>query len=144
MGYRKDPLREGRPIILHVTSGGNEAGPKNDPRTWRIARWTGAAWQEHDVLVSDNNYDTGSVYIESETLRGRIQREKQLSLDDALQITREVAEGMVSPAIPRTSSGWLGVAVTYAGGTLDSSRTEPQISMHRMYLLQWRRQPEPD
>jgi hypothetical protein len=57
-----------QPVILYLTSRGNEAGPKNDPRTWRIARWTGDAWENHDVLVSNNNYDTGSLYIESPSL----------------------------------------------------------------------------
>ena len=33
-------------------------------------------------------------YIEGESLRGRLKREKQLSLDDALQIAREVADGL--------------------------------------------------
>jgi len=68
--YMKDVVfdLDDRPVILYLTSGGNEAGPKNDPRTWRIAHWTGSHWAEHDVLVSDNNYDTGSLYVESETL----------------------------------------------------------------------------
>jgi hypothetical protein len=68
--YLKDVVfdADNRPVVLYLTSGGNLAGPENDPRTWRIARWTGTAWQKHDVLVSDNNYDTGSLYIEGETL----------------------------------------------------------------------------
>ena len=32
---------EGRPVVLYLTSGGYEAGPKNDPRIWQTARWTG-------------------------------------------------------------------------------------------------------
>ena len=54
----------GRPVILYLTSGGWESGPKNDPRTWRTARWTGAKWEITGSIVSDNNYDTGSLYIE--------------------------------------------------------------------------------
>ena len=53
-----------RPVILFLTSKGYEAGPKNDPRTWTTARWTGAAWQIWPAFVSDNNYDMGSLYIE--------------------------------------------------------------------------------
>lgn len=54
----------GRPVILYLTSRGHEAGPANDPRLWRIAHWTGSAWQHHTVLQSDHNYDHGSLYIE--------------------------------------------------------------------------------
>jgi hypothetical protein len=55
-----------RPVILFITSKGYESGPKNDPRTWTTARWTGAAWQIRPVCTSDNNYDMGSLYIENE------------------------------------------------------------------------------
>ena len=56
---------EGRPIVLFVTSKGYESGPKNDPRTWRIARWTGTEWALHAITQSDSNYDMGSLYVES-------------------------------------------------------------------------------
>jgi len=56
--------KDQRPVILYLTSKGYEAGPKNDPRTWTTARWTGAAWQIRPAFVSDNNYDMGSLYIE--------------------------------------------------------------------------------
>lgn len=67
--YMKDVVfdSQNRPIILYLTSLGNEAGPHNDPRTWRTAHWTGKEWDKRDVLVSDNNYDTGSLYIESDS-----------------------------------------------------------------------------
>lgn len=59
---------QGRPIILFVLSKGYESGPVNDPREWRIAQWTGAAWTNRFTgIISDNNYDTGSLYIESDT-----------------------------------------------------------------------------
>jgi hypothetical protein len=57
----------GRPIILVVTSGGYESGPKNDPRTWTTARWTGHEWEVREGFSSDNNYDTGPLYVESDT-----------------------------------------------------------------------------
>ena len=69
--YMKDISYDakGNPIILHLTSGGNEPGPENMPRTWRTARWTGAEWDiQGGDIISDNNYDTGSLYIESERL----------------------------------------------------------------------------
>jgi len=55
-----------RPVILFLTSRGYEAGPKNDPRTWTTARWTGRKWQIRPVTTSDNNYDMGSLYIEDD------------------------------------------------------------------------------
>jgi len=58
--------KEQRPVILYLTSKGYEAGPKNDPRTWTTARWTGTAWQIWPAFTSDNNYDMGSLYIEED------------------------------------------------------------------------------
>ncbi len=52
------------PVILYVTSTGYEAGPKNDPRTWTLARWTGERWEFHEAVTSDSNYDMGSLYID--------------------------------------------------------------------------------
>ena len=53
---------EDHPAILFLTSRGYASGPKNGPRTWRFARWTGEAWRIHAVCTSDNNYDMGSLY----------------------------------------------------------------------------------
>jgi hypothetical protein len=66
--YLKDVQFEsdGHPVLLFLTSRGFESGPKNDPRTWRTARWTGSAWEIRDFAVSDNNYDFGSLYIEDD------------------------------------------------------------------------------
>jgi len=59
---------KGNPIILFVLSKGYESGPANGPREWRIVRWTGAEWKEQFTGIgSGNNYDTGPVYIESDT-----------------------------------------------------------------------------
>jgi hypothetical protein len=55
-----------RPVILFITSKGYESGPKNDPRTWTTARWTGTQWQIRPAFVSDNNYDMGSLFIEDD------------------------------------------------------------------------------
>jgi hypothetical protein len=57
---------KGMPVILFITSKGYESGPKNNPRTWTTARWTGNKWQIRKVCVSDNNYDMGSLYIEAD------------------------------------------------------------------------------
>ncbi|HUT35562.1 MAG TPA: BNR-4 repeat-containing protein [Planctomycetota bacterium] len=56
----------GNPVILYVTSKGYESGPKNNPRTWTTARWTGKEWDIQGSITSDNNYDTGCLHIESD------------------------------------------------------------------------------
>jgi hypothetical protein len=56
----------GKPVILFLTSRGYESGPKNDPRTWTTARWTGEEWDIRPAMTSDNNYDMGSLYIEDD------------------------------------------------------------------------------
>ncbi len=58
--------KKGMPVILFLTSKGYESGPKNNPRTWTTARWTGKKWQIRPAFVSDNNYDMGSLYIEDD------------------------------------------------------------------------------
>ncbi|HUT09376.1 MAG TPA: BNR-4 repeat-containing protein [Thermoguttaceae bacterium] len=55
-----------RPVILYLTSRGYESGPQNDPRTWTTACWTGRRWEIRPVTTSDNNYDMGSLYLESD------------------------------------------------------------------------------
>lgn len=54
------------PAILYLTSKGYASGPGNDPRTWRVARWSGKKWDIHPVTTSDSNYDMGSLYIEAD------------------------------------------------------------------------------
>ena len=56
----------GHPVILFLTSKGYESGPKNDPRQWKTARWTGRQWVFLPVTRSLNNYDHGSLYIEDD------------------------------------------------------------------------------
>ncbi|WP_245189490.1 BNR-4 repeat-containing protein [Lunatimonas salinarum] len=57
---------KGYPAILYVTSGGYEAGPSNNPRTWNLAYWTGSTWIFSEITSSDNNYDMGSIYLEAD------------------------------------------------------------------------------
>lgn len=59
---------QSRPVILFVTSKGPYPGPQNAPHTWNTARWTGSEWIFKPITVSDNNYDTGGLYIESDGL----------------------------------------------------------------------------
>ena len=58
--------QQDRPVLLYLTSRGYESGPKNDPRTWTIAHWTGDHWTYSTVTTSDNNYDFGQLWMESE------------------------------------------------------------------------------
>jgi hypothetical protein len=58
--------KKNEPIIMVISSKGYESGPKNNPRTWEIFSYTGNKWNNSNVTTSDNNYDTGSLYIESD------------------------------------------------------------------------------
>lgn len=66
--YLKDLRFEaaGHPVLLYLTSKGYQSGPQNDPRTWHTARWTGTQWDIRPAMTSDNNYDMGSLWIESD------------------------------------------------------------------------------
>jgi hypothetical protein len=59
---------DGHPVVLFITSDGPQPGPRNGPRAWNTARWTGSEWDIRPLATSDNNYDTGSLYIESDGL----------------------------------------------------------------------------
>jgi hypothetical protein len=66
--YLKD-LRidnNGYPLLLYITSKGYEAGPKNNPRTWTLARWNGEQWLVSTITQSDNNYDMGELWLVAE------------------------------------------------------------------------------
>jgi hypothetical protein len=56
--------RDGRPVILYITSAHFAPGPGGDPRWWTVARWTGRAWEFSEVARANHNYSTGSLYIE--------------------------------------------------------------------------------
>lgn len=49
----------GRPIILFLTSRGDQPGPAGDPRTLQLAAWDGAAWRISVLATCDNNEDNG-------------------------------------------------------------------------------------
>lgn len=54
---------DGQPVILFMTSGGYESGPKNDPRTFTTARWNGSEWVVREAMPCDNNYDFADLEI---------------------------------------------------------------------------------
>jgi len=66
--YMKDITldREGRPVVLVVTSNHHQPGPLGEPRIWTVAHWQGQAWQFYEVTQSTHNYDMGSLYIDAE------------------------------------------------------------------------------
>lgn len=55
---------KGNPVLMVVSSKGYQSGPENNPRTWEIFSFDGK-WNNSKVTNSDNNYDTGSIYIEA-------------------------------------------------------------------------------
>ena len=58
---------DGRPVVLYLTSKGYQSGPANDPREFTTAEWTGEDWRTAVITRGDNNYDFGSLYVESAT-----------------------------------------------------------------------------
>ena len=58
--------RDGRPVVLYITSTGPNPGPEHGPRVWFTSRWTGSGWERHRFTESDHNYDHGSLYIEAD------------------------------------------------------------------------------
>jgi hypothetical protein len=57
---------QGHPVILYLTTPGWEPGPKNSPRTFMTARWTGKTWEIRPLTTTDHNYDYGCFYIEKD------------------------------------------------------------------------------
>lgn len=58
---------DGNPVILYLTTTGYESGPKNGPRKWYTARWTGTEWKIQPFTNSDHNYDHGGLWIDPKT-----------------------------------------------------------------------------
>jgi len=57
--------KNGNPVVLVISSKGYQSGPENNPRTWEVFSFN-KKWNNSKVTTSDNNYDTGSLYIESD------------------------------------------------------------------------------
>jgi serine/threonine protein kinase/tetratricopeptide (TPR) repeat protein len=91
-------LRHDRPVALKVLHAelGQVLGPE---RFLREIRLCARLQHPHVLTVLDSGECEGRLwfampYIEGETLRGRLVREGQLPVDDALRITREVADAL--------------------------------------------------
>jgi eukaryotic-like serine/threonine-protein kinase len=97
--YLARDLRHERLVALKVLRPdlGAALGPERFTREIKVA-----AGLQHPHIVSV--YDSGTTpdgqlwftmpYVEGESLRARLEREKQLPIEDALQITREVADAL--------------------------------------------------
>ena len=55
--------KNGRPLLLYVTSRGHEPGPESGPREVCLSRWDGKAWQTSVISKTDHNYDMGSLWV---------------------------------------------------------------------------------
>ena len=91
-------LRHDRPVAFKVLHPDLAAtlGPE---RFQREIRTTARLQHPHILPVLDSGDATGQLWytmphVEGESLRDRLRRETQLPLDDALQITREVADAL--------------------------------------------------
>ena len=78
------------------------AGALGAERFLREVEVTAKLTHPHILPLHDSGEAEGFLYyvmpyIEGETLRERMTRERQLPLDDALQIAREVAAALVTP-----------------------------------------------
>ncbi|MBA2459574.1 MAG: protein kinase [Gemmatimonadales bacterium] len=96
--YLATDLKHGRQVALKVLRPdlAQSLGPDRFLQEIRIA----AGLTHPNILPLHDSGDADGLlyyvmpYVASETLRGRIDRERQLALDDALRIAREVAEGL--------------------------------------------------
>src|SRR5947207_15225167 len=96
--YLARDRKHGRPVAIKVLRGeiATALGPERFLREIEIAA---GLTHPHLLPLHDSGQVAGSLYyvmpfVEGESLRGRLQREQQLPLEDALQITREVADAL--------------------------------------------------
>jgi serine/threonine-protein kinase len=94
-------IKHDRPVALKVLHS-NLALVLGPERFLREIHLCARLHHPHILAVHDSGEADGQLwftmpYVEGETLRGRVQREKQLPLEDALLITREVADALGTP-----------------------------------------------
>lgn len=53
----------GNPVALYLAGPGHQPGPVSGPREWFVAYYNGSDWEHHKITESDQNYDTGSIFI---------------------------------------------------------------------------------
>src|SRR5215470_19474661 len=96
--YLAQDVRHDRPVALKVLHPdlAQTLGPERFQREIRLAA---RLQHPHILTVLDSGEAGGRLwftmpYVEGESLRDRLRRERQLPLDDALQITREAARAL--------------------------------------------------
>jgi serine/threonine protein kinase len=96
--YLAQDEKHGRKVALKVLHPELAAtlGPE---RFQREIRTTARLQHPHILTVLDSGAAAGQLwytmpFVDGESLRDRLSRERQLSVDDALQITREVADAL--------------------------------------------------
>src|SRR2546429_4969263 len=96
--YLARDRNHGRPVAIKVLRG--EIAPALGPeRFLREIEIAAGLTRPHILPLHDSGQVDGFLYyvmpfVEGESLRGRLEREQQLPLEDALQITREVADAL--------------------------------------------------
>jgi Tol biopolymer transport system component len=96
--YRAEDLRHHRQVALKVLRP-ELAATIGAERFLREIETTAQLTHPHILPLLDSGEAAGALYyvmpfVEGESLRGRLSREKQLPLDDALRIAREVADAL--------------------------------------------------
>src|SRR2546429_2701823 len=96
--YLARDRKHGRPVAIKVLRG--EIAPALGPeRFLREIEIAAGLTHPHILPLHDSGQVDGFLYyvmpfVEGESLRGRLNRERQLPLEDTLQITREVADAL--------------------------------------------------
>ena len=57
---------KGNPVILYITSKNHKSGPQTPARSWDVAYWQSGQWEFRRLTDAWNNYDMGSLYIETD------------------------------------------------------------------------------
>src|SRR5690242_6107467 len=96
--YLAEDLKHRRPVALKVLSPDLAASLGTD-RFLREIEIAARLAHPHILSLHDSGEADGLLYyvmpyVEGESLRGRLNRERQLPLDDALRISREVADAL--------------------------------------------------
>lgn len=96
--YLARDVRHDRPVALKVLHPdlANALGPERFQREIKLAA---RLQHPHILTVHDSGEDAGQLwftmpFVEGETLRDRLEREKQLPVDDAVRIAREAADAL--------------------------------------------------
>src|SRR5262245_20300125 len=96
--YLADDLRHQRKVAIKVLRP-EVAAIVGGERFLQEIRVTANLQHPHILPLHDSGQVAGQVYylmpyVDGESLRARLEREKQLAIDDAVRITREVAGGL--------------------------------------------------